>query len=46
MKKDRTKGVIRDLTYKFNQFASEELDKRKSHNDSQGEIIDKINIKK
>jgi len=36
----KTKGTIRDLTYKYNQFLSEETDKKKSHNDSQGEIIE------
>jgi hypothetical protein len=46
MLKKRTKGAIRDLTYKYNQFVSEEIDRKKSQNDSQGEIIDQINGKK
>lgn len=46
MLKKRTKGAMRDLTYKYNQFVSEEIDRRKSQHDSQGEIIDKINGKK
>jgi hypothetical protein len=46
MLKKRSKGVIRDLTYKYNQFVSEEMDRKKSQNDSHGEIIDKINGKK
>jgi hypothetical protein len=46
MLKKRTKGAIRDLTYKYNQFVSEEMDRKKSQNDSQGEIIDQINSKK
>jgi len=40
MIRNKTKGTIRDLTYKYNQFLSEETDKKKSHNDSQGEIIE------
>ena len=46
MLKKRTKGAIRDLTYKYNQFVSEEIDRKKSQNDSQGEIIEQINGKK
>ena len=46
MLKKRTKGAIRDLTYKYNQFVSEEIDRKKSQNDSHGEIIDQINGKK
>ena len=42
----RAKGAIRDLTYKYNQFVSEEIDRKKSQNDSHGEIIDQINGKK
>ena len=40
MIRNKTKGILRDLTYKYNQFLSEETDKKKSHNDSQREIID------
>ena len=40
MIRNKTKGAKRDLTYKYNQFLSEETDKKKSHNDSQGEIIE------
>ena len=46
MLKKRTLGTMRDLTYKYNQFVSEEADRKKSQNDSHGEIIDKINGKK
>ena len=46
MIKGRSKGALRDLTYKYNQFLSEEMDKRKSNNNSEGEKIEKINGKK
>ncbi len=46
MYKERSRGTLRDLTYKYNQFLSEELDKRKSNNNSEGEKIDKINRRK
>ena len=46
MIKGRSKGAFRDLTYKYNQFVSEEIDKRKSNNNSEGEKIEKINGKK
>lgn len=39
-------GVSRNLTFRYNQFVSEEMDKRKSQNDSRGEILDKSNGKK
>lgn len=46
MFKGRSKGTIRDLTFKYNQYVSEEFDKKKSNNNSEGEKIDKINGKK
>ena len=46
MLKERKKGVIRDLTFRYNQYVSEEFDKKKSNNNSEGEKIDKINGKK
>ena len=39
----RTKGISKNLTYRYNQLISEEMDKRKSQNDSRGEILEKIN---
>jgi hypothetical protein len=46
MLKNRTKGAIRDLTYKYSQYINDEIDKRKSNNNSEGEKIDKINGRK
>lgn len=34
-------GGWRNLTYKYNQLLSEEIDKRKSQNGSRGEMLDK-----
>ena len=41
----RTKGISKNLTYRYNQLISEEMDKRKSQNqnDSRGEILEKTN---
>jgi hypothetical protein len=38
-------GVTKNVTFRFNTFINEDLDKRKSHNGSKGEIIDKNFIK-
>lgn len=46
MLKNRSKGAIRDLTYKYIQYVNDEIDKRKSNNNSEGEKIDKINGRK
>ena len=46
MIRERRKGVIRDLTNKYNLLVNEELDKRKSNNNSEGEKIEKINGKR
>ena len=46
MHKERSKGTLRNLTFKYNQFLNEEMDKRKSNNNSEGEKIDKINGRK
>ena len=37
----RTRGVSRNLMFKFNQFASDEFDRKKIQNDSNAEIIKK-----
>ena len=42
----RTRGVSRNLLFKFNQFLSDEFDRKKSHADSSGEILDKAGSKK
>jgi len=42
----RTRGVSRNLMFKFNQFASDEFDRKKIQNDSAGEILDKSGAKK
>jgi len=42
----RTRGVSRNLMFKFNQFASDEIDRKKIQNDSAGEILDKSGAKK
>ena len=39
----RTRGISRNLTYRYSQLISEEMDKRKSQNDSRGEILEKTN---
>ncbi len=41
MKMRRVYGACRNLTYKYNHFVSEEMDRKKSQNDSRGEIMDK-----
>ena len=41
----RSLGITKNITFKYNSFVNEELDKRKSHNDSKGEIIDNNLIK-
>ena len=46
MYKERTKGTLRNLTFKYNQFLSEEMDKRKAYNNSEGEKIEKISKRK
>lgn len=38
-------GIVRNRIRSYNQFLGDEMDKRKSHNDSRGEILDKINGK-
>lgn len=43
---ERKKGVLRDLTFKYNQFLSEELNKKNINNNSERETIDNINVKK
>ena len=45
MFKERSKGTIRNLTFKYNQLVNEEIDKRKSQDNSDGEIINKVNGK-
>jgi hypothetical protein len=43
----RTNGASRNLTYRYNQLISEEMDKRKfSQNDSRGEFLEKMNNSK
>ncbi len=42
----RTQGVSRNLMFKFNQFTSDVLDRKKIQNDSSGEILDKSGSKK
>jgi len=42
----RTRGVSRNLLFKFNQFLSDEFDRKKSNVDSSGEILDKAGSKK
>ena len=37
----RAYGAWRNLTYKYNHLLSEEIDRKKSQNDSRGEIMDK-----
>ncbi len=37
--KGKTLGSIKDLTKKYNAFLNDEFDKRKSNNDSKGELI-------
>lgn len=34
-------GMSRNLTFKYNQLLSEEMDRRKSQNGSRGEMIEK-----
>ena len=46
MYKERTKGALRNLTFKYNQFLSEEMDKRKTYNNSEGEKIEKKSKRK
>ncbi len=43
--KNRNKGAIRDLKFKYNQYVNEELDKNNSDNGSKEEIINKKNDK-
>ena len=38
-------GTIKNVTFKFNTYVNESLDKRKPYHDSKGEIIDKNFIK-
>ena len=38
----RSRGTIRNLTFRYNQLISEEMDKKKALNDSRGEMLDKI----
>ncbi len=42
----RTRGVSRNLMFKFNQFASDEFERKKIQNDSNAEILDKSGSKK
>lgn len=42
----RTQGVSRNLMFKFNQFTTDVLDRKKIHNDSNGNILDKSGSKK
>ena len=42
----KTRGASRNLMFKFNQFISDELDRKKLQNDSSGEILDKIGSSK
>ena len=42
----RTQGVSRNLLFKFNQYLSDEFDRKKAQNDSNGEILDKAGSKK
>ena len=42
----KTGGVSRNLTFRYNQLVSEEMDKKKSQTDSKGEMLDKTNGKK
>ena len=37
----KTFGISRNLAYRYNQLISEESDRRKSNEDSKGEILDK-----
>ena len=37
----RTQGVSRNLMFKFNQYTTDVLDRKKIQNDSSGEILDK-----
>ena len=38
-------GATKNITFKYNSFLNEDLDKRHSHNGSKGEIIDNNLIK-
>lgn len=42
----KTRGVSRNLTFRYNQLITEESDKRKSQNDSRGEILEKAKVSK
>lgn len=43
----RTNGASRNLTYRYNQLISEEIDRKKlSQNDSRGEFLEKVNSSK
>ena len=42
----KTRGASRNLTIRYNQFINEESDKRKSQNDSKGEMLDKVKASK
>ena len=42
----RTQGVSRNLMFKYNQFTTDVLDRKKIQNDSTGEILDKSGSKK
>ena len=41
----KTYGATKNLTYKYNQLVSEELDGRKSQNGSKGEMLEKNSFK-
>ena len=42
----KTRGTIRNLTYRYNQLISEEMDRKKALNDSKGEMLDKVKVSK
>lgn len=42
----KTRGASRNLTIRYNQLINEETDRRKSQNDSKGEMLDKVKASK
>ena len=42
----KTRGASRNLTNRYIQLINEETDRRKSQNDSKGEMLDKVKASK